>query len=435
MELFTLNITKYVLCFALALFVNVIVFRKLLFNLFDIWIILALNMTFHLAYALYAYTQGEIIPNHFWYIIFSYLAFVVGIYAFYNKRNAIPRRQLVVFSPELLRVTIVTVCFYQLFFDLLFFYYRGIPALTPGVINPAIYHGGFGIVKYIHDSALPLLLILAFKALLVYKRKKLFYFSMFFILYPMFLMEWGKGPILGLLFTYGLSVYYFSRYYGLNLRINYKMAKYIILLVVIFLLYKFMLVVASGYEKTIPLAVLKRLVNSADAMYMYFAKGAYKHLEGQLNIVSYLLSHVAPYFGYIDFVANNLSTLMYKYAFGYAELGTGYGVSPPLYVIGHAAFGNYGIIYCFFVGLVLSFVKFTCAFKSNYVLYMLIYGIAPCLAGDASLAMYYLSFMIVLFPVIILSFLMYATVKKTHVFIIKKYKPAYNSSKAKVAYC
>jgi hypothetical protein len=435
MELFNLDVAKYVLCFALAFLVNVIVFRKLLFNMFDVWIVLALNQTFSLAYALYAYIQGDIIPNHFWYIIFSYLAFVVGIYAFYGKRNTMPHHQLVVFTPELLRVTIVLVCFYQLLFDVLFFYYRGIPVLAEGGITPAMYHGGFGIVKYIHDSASSLLLILGFKALLVYHRKKLFYFSMIFVLYPMFLMEWGKGAILGLIFTYGLSVYYFSKYYGLNLRINFKKVKYFIPLVVVFMLYKFAIIVASGYEKSISFAILKRLVNSADAMYLYFVRGAYQHLQGQLNIVSYLLSHVSPYFGYVDFLATNLSTLMYEYAFGYAEYGTGYGVSPPLYVIGHAAFGNYGIIYCFLVGLVLSFIKFTRVFKSNYVLFMIIYGLTPSLAGDASLAMYYLSIMIVLSPVIVLSFFMYAAVKKSKAFIIRKFKPAYSSSKAKVAYC
>jgi hypothetical protein len=435
MELFSLDIAKYILCFGLALLVNVIVFRKLLFNMFDIWIVLALNQAFNLGYASYAYIQGNIIPNHYWYIIFSYIAFVLGIYAFYGKRGAMPRHQLVVFTPELLRVTIVMVCVYQLIFDVLFFYYRGIPVLSEGGITPAMYHGGFGIVKYIHDSASSLLLILAFKALLVYKRKKLFYFSMLFVLYPMFLMEWGKGAILSLLFTYGLSVYYFSKYYGLSMRINYKMIKYIVLFVAFFLFYKFMSIVSSGYEKTVLLAVIKRLVNSSDAMYLYFARGAYQRLEGQLNICSYLLSHITPYFGYIDYIANNLSTLMYEYAFGYAEYGTGYGVSPPLYVIGHAAFGNFGIVYCFLVGLVLSFIKFTRTFKSNYVLFMIIYGLTPSLAGDASLAMYYLSIMIVLFPVIILSFLMCATVKKTKAFIIKKFKPAYSSSKAKVAYC
>ena len=103
-----------------------------------------------------------------------------------------------------------------------------------------------------------------------------------------------------------------------------------------------------------------------------------------------------------------IGLLLTEYSTGFST--PGFGPNPQMYGIGHIAWGNWGFVYCFFIGVVLSAIKFRQ--NRNFVVYALLYTIAPTLIGDGTLFMLFLFYVVLVSPFVLLSYLMYQTSRR-----------------------
>jgi len=403
MDISSFDFGLYGLCLAVSALAIFLLCRKAVFHVFDPWIFIFINQTFTITYAAYAYLQGDLRPSYFLYISFSLLAFFVGLNLF-AKWNRSPREVFVIFTPRALSAAIIFVVIYQGLFDLIFILNRGLPILYEGGPTPTMYAGGFGIVKFVHAGVAMLLPILSWEALYLYRKKKLFFIGMAAVAYPALLMEQGKTGLIGLLFAYVAFIYYYNQILGGKLKVPTKLLLWLAAIGALYIPYRFYVVVSgTNYEATVLLAIVKRFINTADAIYMYFVLEANRSFREPLNILSYYTSLLSPYVGYKDDIAQKFALLLHAYAFGDGDVG--YGASPSMQVIGFAAFNYYGVIYCFVVGLLLSIVKFTNVFKSNLLVFLVVYGTVSGFTSDAAQSLYYLSNLMFLIPPIACAFL------------------------------
>ncbi len=114
-----------------------------------------------------------------------------------------------------------------------------------------------------------------------------------------------------------------------------------------------------------------------------------------------------PYLGYVDKNAINLGvnlSLESDLAFG----TPGYGPNPTMFVIGHIAWGYFGIIYCFLIGVFLSYLRYK--MKVGFFVWMVLNVTAMTLVGDGTLMPLTLFYLTLLSPIFIIS---YALSKKT----------------------
>ena len=131
--------------------------------------------------------------------------------------------------------------------------------------------------------------------------------------------------------------------------------------------------------------------------FYYFIKNSYTGFSG-LNLISYHLSGILPYFGYVDKNAIDLGVNLT--AFSDLKFGTiGYGPNPTIYVIGHIALGSFGFIYCFIIGALLSFLRYR--FKTSFFPWMLLNTLAITLVSDGTLMPLSIFYTVLIFPVII----------------------------------
>jgi len=409
MQLFDIDITQLIICLTITSLLNYFIFRKLLFSIFDPFVFIPVHQSFVLGYILYAFTNNKILSEHFYYVSISYFAFVFGLYSFkLISRKQTITRQVYQMPKALLIYNIFVLISLQLCLDTFLIINRGAPGFTPGGDNITFYAGGLGIIHFLHIGISLLLPIFVFEARIVYKLKRLFLLFIVFMMYSVIVIGGSKSSFLNLILLFYLTFNYF--------RINRNVAftiqkKYIIFALIILssgVFYKFVSVVNSGYESTAVLAILKRLINTADAMYYYFERGAYVYFEKPLSILSYTFSQITPYIGLKDEYAINIGLLLTEYSTGFST--PGFGPNPQMYGIGHIAWGNWGFVYCFFIGVVLSAIKFRQ--NRNFVVYALLYTIAPTLIGDGTLFMLFLFYVVLVSPFVLLSYLMYQTSRR-----------------------
>jgi hypothetical protein len=365
--------------------------RRLCWSVFDYWVVIPGQQAFILAYSAYCYSRELIDASHFSFIVSSLVAFAAGTYV-------IPRRPapLQLVTPQeaspghllFLRCTLYALCAQQGLGDLAFVAARGIPALSADGVNPSIYSGGFGVIKYIHDANIAGITCVAFLLLILAADRRSFFVGMAFVAYPQVLMEWSKS---GLLYV-PLLLYTMNRYsaqrFGRRVALPRRIALLAVPIALLFVGYKFAGVVAEGYEQSIPLAIAKRMVNTADSVFMYFQLDGYQYFEGEVKLAPYLLSHITPYFGITD-VSQEFGVLLPQVTLGIGDQG--YGPYPPFQIIGHLTMGWGGLLYAFAIGAILALIKRARIRLRSAAPYFVCMWAAPFLAGDSSLFVYSLS--------------------------------------------
>ena len=404
MELFDINIVQIIICLSVTSLLNYMIFKNVLFSFFDPYVFIPIHQSFVLGYILYAFVNDKIMAEHFYYVSISYIAFVLGLYSckIFDKERIITKSLRQIPNKQLI-FNIVLIIGLQIIIDIFLIINRGVPAFTLGGDNITFYAGGLGIIHFLHIGISLLLPILAFEALIVYKQKKLFFLFIAFMIYSVMIIGGSKSGFLNLFFLFYLTVNYFKRYGNIVFKTQKKYIITALVLLSLIVCYKFYSIVSTGYESSTVLAIIKRLINTADAIYYYFERGAYAYFDQNLSILSYTFSQITPYVGFKDEYAINIGLLLTEYAMGFST--PGYGPNPQMYGIGHIAWGNFGFIYCFFIGFVLSVIKFRP--NRNFLVYAVLYTIAPTLIGDGTLFVLYLFYVALLSPVLLLSFLMY----------------------------
>lgn len=383
-------------CLSCAGLMSWLLFRRYIFAIFDPWLLMVLYQSIIIGSMAYYWFTGELKIELFIYLVACYFALAWGIAIFY-RRGISQIYSHTILPPRILPFTIFLLLSLLVINNLIIYILLGIPALQDGARTITFYSRlgrGAGAFYYLNTGLLLILPILSMKALVLYRQKRVAYFALFVIALVLVGLG-GKTAFLGLFFAYGVAVYY--RYITQNIPIRIpKIAWGFLLIALTVVAYTFVNVAQSGYESTMFWAFVRRVINTAAGPYYYFILNAYKGFSG-LNLLSYHFSQITPYFGFHDENAIKLGmnlTLFSDQAFG----TPGFGPNPTYYVIGHIAFGYAGILYSFFLGALLSFVRYR--LRTGFVLYVLFNYMVADLLTDGTLMPLYLFYVLVLSPLI-----------------------------------
>lgn len=381
----------------------IIIARRSIYGLFDPWFFTVFNQFIFLALLSALYSKNILAS-------YDYVYWLASTFIFFLPFALIKYKEPVVFSPSsevrtqarLVSLVIFFVSCYQIMFDLVFIVSRGIPVLYEFGANPQIYLGGFGIVKYIHDACRYILPPLAVFSLFATGKRTLLFFSIFINLYPALFFEWSKSGFIIVLMYYWIAAFYF---FGRTPLLR-KVTTSGLGIAALFTFFMFSRLAVTGYGENTLDSLAIRLVQTIDSAYFYFVMDAQAYLPKDFTFSRYIFSLVSPFFGVNASGSSIGQTLMLASGFSAED---GYGPSPPFQVIGHMFLKEYGIFYALLLGGTLALLKNRIgSFKPWQILFFLmLYNVAPFLAGDVSIFFYYLFIVAFLLPPIILAVVMH----------------------------
>jgi hypothetical protein len=384
----------------LVLIVAILIIMKISRSIFDPWFPIGVNQAILLLIVAYLYIDGLIAISEFFYWMVATAALIVPLMLQNHSRLLVGFSSAVCSKRNFTFLLIVAyfLCAYQIIFDSIFILSRGIPVLNEYGSNPQIYIGGFGVVKYIHDAIRIVLPPIATYILLSSSRRKLYGFFVFCTFYPAVIFEWSKVGFITVAANYWICYLYF---FGRTERLA-KWTRYGFILAVVFVLFMFSRVAASGYGSNTLNAILIRLVETGDSVNMYYLLGAKNYIPVDYSFIQYVFSLVAGFFSVkIDTVGHVIQTA--------ANISTedGFGTSPPAQIIGSVFFGVFGIFYCLIMGLILCGVRRICSTQKVgiRILFLMLYIASPAFSGDLSLFFYYLFILLVVAPPILCAWL------------------------------
>lgn len=411
MELDSVEFVPYALGAVASFVAAYLATRRICPRVLDYWIGIPFQQALVLAYVWYGYGADLITEEQFLFMIGGLAAFALGTRVVPAAPAAAPRPAEADASPDiaaLFRSILYSLCVYQALADAVYMIaIGGVPALVPNGIHPNMYAGGFGVVKYIHDANAAALPALAFVLAIFWKDYRALAIGGVCALYPQVLMEWSKASLLGLPLFFVTANYYSAERFGRRLVIPRWVTIVIVPLVAGFVAVKFSEVVAQGYESSIGLAFLKRLMNTADAVFMYFQLDGHKYFEGEVGLLSWLFSHLSGYVGIVDPAAQNFGVLLSQYTLGFGE--GGYGSYPPFQVVGHLTMGYWGgLVYAFAIGAALAAIRRWTVGLSMLPAYLVVFNAAIFLSGDSSLFAYALFCHVAVLPAYVVGVALYA---------------------------
>jgi hypothetical protein len=385
------------------------ILKKHIVNILDIWIIVFINQIIFISLVIYSFAKNEIKPEHFYYCLLSLFSFIIGLSTFYKKKIKIEnQRYLIDYNTTKISIYIYTIIF--IINGSLIFYYLGIPFFISGNRTISSYSelgSGFGILNYLNWGLQSILNILALKVWLFDKNKKLGISVLVMLVIFNMLNGGGKGAYLSLLMAINLGMYYMHLSKNEQFKIP-KFFKFALFLLPFFILAAFIGAVNVGYESNVFFAFIKRLIGGAEGPYYYFVQNSYNQFHG-LNLFSYHFSQILPYFGFIDKNAIDLGLNLTLYSdLNFGE--SGHGPNPTMYVIGHIALGNFGIIYCFIIGAILSYIRYR--LKATFIIWMYLNLNIISIIGDGTLMPLDMFYITLISPILIWSFIVSRLNKK-----------------------
>jgi hypothetical protein len=411
MDLSELSPEKFIFSLGLAVLLNLIFVRKLVFSILDPWVLLFFNQMMILAVIIYSFLSNNISSYHFIFFIVSWFSFITGLYVFKNSLIYFNFKARTVLNKVATAISLNVYLFIFCVNAILIFILMGIPLLSSQSRTISDYSNmgtGYGLFYYLNWGLQEIIKLLSLKSWLIDKKRKSGLFALSILIVFNILNGGSRAMYLDIILYFGLGIFYLRKFKNLTVKtpIFFKVA---LVLLPFFILFSFKSAVIVGYESNVVLAFIKRTIGTAEGPFYYFIKNAYSGFSG-LNLISYHLSGILPYFGYIDKNAIDLGVNLT--AFSDLNFGTaGYGPNPTMYVVGHIALGSYGFIYCFLIGVVLSFFRYR--FKANFLLWMLLNYLLTSLVVDGTLMFLSLFYIVLISPVFIFVFYMLSRTSPT----------------------
>lgn len=403
MELNLFDSSKLIIAVFIALVLHILFLRRFIISFLDPWLFMFLAQIMIIAVFIYSFWTNQIPGKHFCYVIGSWFGFIVGLSVFYKKTIKPVRSKVIVTA----KAANLSLKFYLILFlinSCFIFYFMGIPLFINGPRLITAYSemgSGFGILYYANWGLQSIITMLGLREWLINDRKGLGIGVLVCILIFNTLNGGSKAGYLDMTMLISLAMYFMKRNYDITYQFP-KFFKVALYLLPFYILFSFASAVSSGYESNVFFALIRRTVGSAEGPFYYFVLHSYTYFKG-LNVLSYHFSQILPYFGYVDKEAINLGVNLSLYSD--LKFGTqGMGANPTMYVIGHIAFGNFGIIYCFFIGTILSYFRFR--MKASFLIWMFINATSTSLVTDGTLMPVIIFYVLLLSPIIIISIIL-----------------------------
>jgi hypothetical protein len=400
MELKDFDFTNLCYAILISLVLHVFFLRKQIVNILDPWILMFINQWMIFSVFIYSFMENQMLASHFYYVCMCWFAFVLGLYSFYTKKP-IPFKVRTILTAKASSLALKIYLFLFFINGAVTFYFMGIPFFTSGnrlLVEYAKLGAGFGLLSYINMGLQSILVLLSIKVWIFDGKRQLAFGCLFSVIIYNILNGGGKSGYLEMIMTICLGMYYMKRNYNHEFKLP-VIFKRLIYILPFYILASFSSAVASGYESNALLALIRRIIGAAEGPYYYFVANSYSSFHG-LNVFSYIFSNVLPYFGYIDKNAIELGVNLTLYSD--LNFGTpGYGPNPTMFVIGHIAFGNWGVIYCLILGILFSYVRYK--MKASFLIWLGANTLIMSMIMDATLAPMILFFILLLSPVFIFS--------------------------------
>lgn len=403
MELDAFDSGKLIIAVFIALLLHIIFARRFIVSFLDPWLFMFLSQVMILAIFIYLIWVQQIPHEQFYYILFAWASFIIGLGVFY-KKDVKPYHPKVIITQQATNLSLKLFLFLFLINSSLIFYFMGIPLFVNGPRLITAYSqlgSGFGILYYANWGLQSVITVLGLREWLVSGRKKIGIGALVSVVIFNTLNGGSKAGYLDMIMLISLGMYFMNR----NYQVTYKFPKFFkiaLYLLPFYILVSFASAVSSGYETNVFFALIKRTVGSAEGPFYYFALHSYTYFKG-LNLFSYHFSQILPYFGYVDKEAINVGVNLSLYS----DLGfgtQGMGPNPTMYIIGHIAMGPFGALYCFFIGSLLSYFRYR--MKTSFLLWMLINSSALSLVTDGTLMPLTLFYVLILSPVFLIAIIL-----------------------------
>lgn len=397
MDLADFSLETFMFSLVIAFFLHVICIRKLIFSFLDPWLLLFFNQVMILSVVIYAFLTNNILSQHFIYFTASWFSFVLGLYLFKNDKtfkNYTGKSILTKFVTDFsLKIYLFIFCINAL----LIFSLMGIPLFSGQSRTISDYSNmgsGFGVLFYLNWGLQEIIKLLSLKIWLIDKKRNIGLSALFILVLFNIFNGGSRAVYLDIILYFGLGIFYFKKFKNITIQVP-KIFKYALFVLPFLILFSFISAVNTGYESNVFFALIKRTIGTAEGPFYYFIKNSYTGFSG-LNLISYHLSGILPYFGYVDKNAIDLGVNLTTFSdlnFGAA----GYGPNPTIYVLGHIALGSFGFIYCFIIGALLSFLRYR--FKANFFIWMLLNYLATTLISDGTLMFLTIFYILLISPV------------------------------------
>ena len=314
------------------------------------------------------------------FILVSYLAFLIGL----NSNKQIPT----IFShqwacgpgKETTWVFLSVAIIFQAISTIFIIQAMGLGVLggeNVFVSKVTIYQGGFGIFRHLNSAASLLFLPLLVHAYFIHRMKVTSLLGIIWFLFQNIIFNFSKSGFVFIIFDLGILMYYYQISIGKQIISN-----KLVLLVGALGFIPAIIVLNSLVEATgmtMQDQVLKRLIHSAAGTYGYFIQNgfhAFDHLSFIDRLVLYLdaplsilkIKEWSP-LTYMAMMVENLTGLYLP----------GFGPNPYLFLDGHFLFGWGGILYCFVLGWIISYVR---SLKTNIIYFYILVKVSLTLPAD-----------------------------------------------------
>lgn len=381
---------------------GLLIVKKIAYSILDPWFAFGFNQIVYLTLITVLYINNILVFSDYMYWLVASTLLLLPFLLLKTQKFplfASPSSKSKNFARSV-NLIILFICLYQVIFDVAFILNRGIPVFTEGGSTPQIYMGGFGIVKYIHDTIKFIVPPLAIFSLFATGKRHFLNLSLFYTLYPCLLFEWSKVGLIVVLANYWIA---YVIYFGYTKKLK-RISTVGIAICALFVIFMFSQVAAAGYSDNALDALGKRVVESIDSAFLYFVLDAKTSLPPNYSFSQYIFSLVSPFFG-----SDNGGGTIGQVIQDAASLTTkdGYGPSPPAQIVGHIFLKDFGFVYTLVIGMLLFMMKKKIASlrQESAVFFLMLYNIIAVIAGDASLFFYYVFICIFLFPPIALAVL------------------------------
>ncbi|MBJ6879713.1 oligosaccharide repeat unit polymerase [Vibrio cholerae] len=410
------NIHIYVILLIIFTLLYLPVIRRTVYNVFDPFLIILVGSVFGTTLVFYMYWTNLIEDVYFFSFVSTELSFIFSIMLFSKSRSTALRTFEIssnrsFFRPRLVRYKLIFFisCALYFFTTILIYHINGIPILKVSRLGGFVGSGGLGIIERINDVSIMLATISMF---IIYKCRgsnfslyKIVIFLASIIMLITFLLSGAKGKILIFSTAWFFSVFVFNLY---DSKPSFFNGRNGVISLFFFIIFALSVISMSSKGSFIDIigALAFRVVNFGDVFIWAYLDNTIEELSGSdwfYGLFGGFLSVfrlLSPNDIYMP-IGQQLPLIIYP------ELDYISGPNAKHNIVFYHYFGGYAFLFSFFVGYIISFVRYDLFNKILYkhgsfgvMLYYLIYWSLGVMSVDFDYSLSLLASVILVFPII-----------------------------------
>ena len=378
--------------------ISVLASRRLLWNPADPLLLVLLNVAQNVAIVVVLADARH--TDAIWFVVAGFVAFLAGLHTFRAREPGDGLREMRAPGRAATLLLLGTAAAFYIVYDAFIVSQLGLgifAGANPDRAKVTVTQGGLGLFRHLYVAANLFYLPLLVHSYVVYRRKFVLVFGVLLFLVQNVLFTFSKAGFVFVIFDLGLLAYFYQAALGRRV-LSFKMAATAALLGLIPALLVTSVAAAFGGISVLQL-ILRRLAATGSGTYMYFVldgSEAFRGIEFTSRLALFfdtLLSSLrlkawAP-LSFSGMVSTHLTGV---------EL-PGFGANPYPFVAGHFLLGWGGILYCFGIAALLSYVRTR---RTNLLTFYVANQSALVLIADPGITQAHIVALIVISPALVL---------------------------------